>query len=86
VQVNGVGNNINRLHEQYKQNSKNKEVKQKNTTDKIEISEEAKLLQAKNVDAQEISKVRDKIDNGFYNSDEVLNKVADKILKEFDKE
>ncbi|GBD89820.1 hypothetical protein BMS3Abin04_00533 [bacterium BMS3Abin04] len=86
MQVNGVGNNINRLHEQYKQNSKSKEVKQKNTTDKIEISEEAKLLQSKNVDAQEISKVRDKIDNGFYNSDEVLNKVADKILKEFEKE
>jgi len=86
VQVNGVGNNINRLHEQYKQNSKHKNVKQKNSTDKIEISEEAKQLQAQNVDAQEITKVRDKIDNGFYNSDEVLNKVADKILKEFDKE
>lgn len=86
MQVNGVGNNINRLHEQYKQNSKKKEVKQKNAADKIEISEKAKLLQAKNVDAQDISKVRDKIDNGFYNSDEVLNKVADKILKEFDKE
>lgn len=51
-------------------------------SDSIEISTTGQKLSkifdsGKNLDA-----IREKINQGFYNSDEVLNKVADAILKE----
>ncbi len=49
-------------------------------TDKVEISSEAKKL--KELSAQKLEKVQQKINSGFYNSDEVLKKVADAVLKD----
>ena len=50
-------------------------------TDRVEVSEEARALfeadQSKRVD-----EIRKKIQDGFYNSREVTEKVADAILKE----
>jgi len=83
VQIKGLGNSINKLHEQYKKHEKAKvEVGEKKQTDKLEISEEAKLLQSQNISGKEAAQIRDKISAGFYNSEEVLNKVAEAILKE----
>lgn len=48
--------------------------------DKIEISEEAReLVSGNELSTERVSDIRGKIASGFYNSDEVLNKVADKI-------
>lgn len=63
--------------------SKAKAVDEKKPIDKIEISSEAKILQKKSLD--NIEQIKQKIANGFYNSDEVISKVADEILKEFNK-
>lgn len=48
--------------------------------DKIEISGMAKSL--KSAGQQKIDEVKSRMDSGFYNSDEVISKVADEILKE----
>ncbi len=83
MQIKGLGNSINKLHEQYKKHEKAKaEVGEKKVADKLEISEEAKLLQSQNISGKEAAQIRDKISSGFYNSEEVLNKVAEAILKE----
>ncbi len=85
MEIKGLGNNLNKLHDQYKKQGSAKNVKSSGIKDKIEISEEAKLLSSQNIDGHEIEKVRSRIDNGFYNSDEVLNKVAEAILKELNR-
>jgi len=56
-----------------------KEVQKK---DSLEISKEAKELQQKSEQVRDLSVVKERIKSGFYNSDEVLGKVADRILKE----
>lgn len=77
---------INQLNEAVKkQQRENPEVQNneaKKSTDKLEISEEARVLLNKNVGAKDLEAIKQKVDNKFYNSDEVINKVADSILKE----
>lgn len=51
-------------------------------SDKIEISEEAKLLRSQGVTTKDFEAIRAKISSGEYNTDEVLGEVADNILKE----
>lgn len=60
---------------------KNPELSKK---DKIEISEQAKALHSTS-ETKNLSEIQKKIDSGFYNSEEVLSKVADAILKEIGK-
>jgi anti-sigma28 factor (negative regulator of flagellin synthesis) len=62
-------------------NSKEPETQVK-AADRIEISPEAKMLQSKNVSAKDLEKIKDKISSNYYNSDKVLSKVADAIMKE----
>ncbi len=65
------------------ENKNNKSVKKEiQKKDSLEISKEAKELQQKSEQVKDFSEIKEKIKSGFYNSDEVLNKVADKILKE----
>jgi len=52
--------------------------------DKIEISEQAKALQNTG-ETKNLAEIQKKIDSGFYNSDAVVSKVADAILKEIGK-
>lgn len=56
-----------------------KEVQKK---DSLEISKEAKELHQKSEQLKDLSLIKERIKTGFYNSDEVLDKVADRILKE----
>lgn len=49
--------------------------------DVFEISKEAKELIQKNKEVR-LEEIREKIANNFYNSEEVINKVAEQILKE----
>ncbi len=50
--------------------------------DKIEISGEAReLYEIKR--AERVEEIRKKIESGFYDSDDVINKVAEKIYKFF---
>jgi negative regulator of flagellin synthesis FlgM len=67
--------------------TKNQKVGDNNAKkrDTIEISTEARDLAKADLDQQKIEDIRSKIKSGFYKSDEVLNKVADKILAEIKK-
>lgn len=63
--------------------TKNKSVKKEvQKKDSLEISKEAKELQLKSEQVKDFSLIKERIKSGFYNTDEVLNKVADRILKE----
>lgn len=55
--------------------------KENSRGDVFEISKEAKELIQK-AKEQQLQQIRERIENNFYSSDEVLNKVAEKILKE----
>lgn len=56
------------------------------TGDKLEISREAQqLISNQKVEEKDLTKIQEKIQSNFYNSKEVLNKVADLILKDLTK-
>jgi hypothetical protein len=48
--------------------------------DKLEISDQAKI--SHNNDVEKTNSVKERIDNKFYDSDEVISVVAEKVLKE----
>jgi len=53
--------------------------------DKIEISSEGRTMATNELSSERVEQIRNKIDSNFYNSNEVLGKVADKILSEIKK-
>lgn len=55
---------------------------QARTADRIEISPEAKMLQSNNVSAKDLEQIKEKINSNFYNSEAVLSKVAESIIKD----
>ena len=50
--------------------------------DKLEISDQAKVLNKENVQSKKLTLIKDKLNNNFYNSDEVTKKVSQEIYKE----
>jgi hypothetical protein len=50
--------------------------------DKLEISDQAKVLNKENLQSKKMAVVKERIDNNFYNSDQVLKKVSEEIYKE----
>lgn len=82
MQVKGISGNP--LYVKPTQNTK-AEATSSAPKDRIEISSEARDLAKLELSTERIEEIRSKISNGFYNSDEVLVKVADKILSEVQK-
>ena len=82
MDIKGVGNSnynsFNEVHKKQESNSKGPV----NKADKIEISKEAKLLRANGTSPKDFAIIKERVDSGFYNSEEVINKVAENILKE----
>jgi hypothetical protein len=79
VKVTGVNNNIN-FNNSVPKNEQVQPEKKAVIQDKLEISDKAKELQSNKVKDPEVIKQR--IADKFYDSDEVLNKVASKVLKD----
>jgi len=52
------------------------------TSDSLQISSKGQELSKVSDSGKNLDVIREKIDQGFYNSEEVLNKVADSILTE----
>jgi negative regulator of flagellin synthesis FlgM len=50
--------------------------------DRIEISSEARDLAKLELSPERIEEIRSKLESGFYNTDEVLQKVSEKLSKE----
>ncbi len=75
-------------YEQIKSKKGNQESKDPETvvrsSDRIEISPEAKMLNSINVQGKDIAQIKDRIKSNFYNSEEVLEKVAGAISKDLD--
>ena len=59
----------------------NKEVEK--SKDKLEISQEALKIKGSTGELNKLDAVKSRIQSKFYDSQEVLNKVAENILKEF---
>lgn len=79
MEIKGITPKTITIDESKNHKSLKKEVQKK---DSLEISKEAKELQQKSEHIKDLSLIKEKIKSGFYNSEEVLNKVADRILKE----
>lgn len=79
MKVTGVNNNIN-LNNSVPKSEQVQPEKKAVIKDKLEISDKAKELQSNKVKDPEVIKQR--IADKFYDSDEVLNKVASKLLKD----
>ncbi|MGD8777588.1 MAG: hypothetical protein PVH88_01355 [Ignavibacteria bacterium] len=85
MEINSVRNNgLNQVNDAYNTQNKVNQAEQgkKAPSDKIEISQEAKMLQTNKVSTKDFAKIQERINTDFYNSEEVINKVADSILKE----
>ena len=53
--------------------------------DKIEISQEGRNLATNELSSERLEQIRNNISSKFYDSNEVLSKVADKIISEVKK-
>ena len=53
--------------------------------DKLELSQEAQNMKKSETQGKNLDQISEKIKNNFYNSDEVINKVAEKIYNEISK-
>lgn len=84
MNINRVGNGIAPISDYSQQAQNNKKITpgSKNVSDKIEISNEAKVKKSEVSDSNKLALVKERINNGFYNKPEVISKVADSILKE----
>lgn len=65
-----------------KENQKAEEQSSNKQADTIKISSQGQQLSKVFEGGKDLDIIREKIKQGFYNSDEVLKKVADAILKE----
>ncbi len=63
-----------------------KEIKENKVHDKLELSEEAKNIQKKQVPDKNLEKIKARIDSKYYDSEEIINKVAEKMLKDINSE
>jgi hypothetical protein len=72
--INLVKNNIVKRQEDQKQDNTPK--------DRLEISDEAKSIGSASIKGKNLDEIKQKVDSNFYNSKEVISKVADRILKD----
>ena len=87
MDIKSIGNTggINPLHENYNKHNVQPENEQAKTRgDKLEISSQARDLQAKNVSTKDFAMIKERIKTNYYDSPEVINKVAEEILKDLD--
>lgn len=75
---NGFTQNLNQMRKEEPKNAPS-------AKDSIEISAEAKGLTKTDQSSQRLEEISQKIQNKFYESDAVISKVADAILKEIQK-
>jgi hypothetical protein len=55
------------------------------TKDKIEISAEGRTMATTELSPERLEQIRNRVNSNFYNSNEVLSKVADKVLSDIQK-
>jgi hypothetical protein len=83
VNIKSISNNlpfINQPKDKKVENSQTQDVK-----DKIEISNAGRNIAASELSPDRLEEIRSRINSKFYSTDEVYNKVAEKILGELNK-
>lgn len=85
MKVNGISNNTNIFLSEQVKAKKTADAPALDVKDKIEISKAAKE-KFEEVSKSKIERIKANIANKVYDSDEVINKVAEKILQEFKEE
>lgn len=65
---------------------KSEGVSEEKNKDKFVISNEAKLMQTSSLDAKRLNAIREKLENKFYDKEDVVDQVASSILKELSAE
>lgn len=83
MEIKGVSNSP--LFVDKTKKNKSETVQNQEAKDKIEISPEGRNMAKVELNPTRLEEIRERIKTDFYNSDEALNKVADKILTEFKK-
>jgi len=84
VQVKGINNNV--FSQTPSKVSKPNSSDSASKKDRIEISSQARNIAKSELGSQRLEEIKQKLNNKFYDTEEVLSKVADAILKELDKE
>jgi anti-sigma28 factor (negative regulator of flagellin synthesis) len=82
MEIKGIISSVYKSDDKFK--SKSGKTPDATKKDKIEISNQAKALQNTG-ETKNLAHIQKKIESGFYNTDKVISKVADAILKEIDK-
>lgn len=83
MEINSISNNL--YLNNLQGNKKIKDGKKDNNkVDSFELSDKAKELNNK-ADSQKLNDIKLKIESKFYDSDEVLNKISQKIYDELNK-
>jgi negative regulator of flagellin synthesis FlgM len=83
VEIKGVSNSP--LFVNNTKKNKSEAVQNQDAKDKIEISSEGRDLARAEFSTNRLEEIRKRISTNFYDSDEVLNKVAEKVLVELKK-
>ena len=80
MEIRGVSNSP--LFVNQTKNTKTEEAQSQEAKDKIVISSEARNIAKADLSTARLEEIHGRINTKFYDSNEVLNKVADKILAE----
>ncbi|MBI5730574.1 MAG: flagellar biosynthesis anti-sigma factor FlgM [Ignavibacteriales bacterium] len=80
MEIKGISTNLFTAHKP--KNIKTDSTSASEQRDKIVISTEARDLAKTEFSPDKIAELREKVNTGFYDSDEVLQKVVDKILND----
>ena len=83
MEIKGVSNSP--LFVNNTKKNKSEAVQNQDAKDKIEISSEGRDLARAEFSTNRLEEIRERIRTNFYDSDEVLNKVAEKVLVELKK-
>lgn len=84
MQIKPLSNNV-YLSKNNRENVKsNEELKESPIQDRLELSQEAKEIQKSQSQnsTKNLDKIKEKMNSNFYDSNSVINNIADKILKE----
>ncbi len=84
MQVKGINNNV--FSQTPSKVDKPGSAGSSGKKDRIEISSQARDIAKSELGSQRLEEIKQKLNNKFYDTEEVLSKVADAILKELDKE
>lgn len=83
LEIKGISNNYIPLQD-LRTSQPAAQAENEKKSDKLEISSEARILQAQNgKSTKDLALIQQRIKDNFYNSDEVINSTASAILKEF---